>query len=141
MKKAFQIFLVCAAIAGLVSCAASTRRSPLSYFHGNNVPAEYFEILDGSPESISFQIRVKFNTEQMYRLILDENTPLAEGWFPTSKTGTGIYKVTLTTKPGIKLEAGKSYPPCIGTEEPEEDARYRDDYPRTADYVFALQPK
>jgi len=141
MKKAFQVFFICVVIAGLVSCTANTTRSPMTYFHGNNVPAEYFQILDWSPEAVSFQIRVKFNTDQMYHLILDENTPLAEGWFPTSKTGTGIYKVELTTKPGLKLQAGKSYRLCIGTENPEEVARYRDNYPCTADYVFTLEAK
>ncbi|MHB8093951.1 MAG: hypothetical protein ACYDH0_03325 [Candidatus Aminicenantales bacterium] len=141
MKKAYPVLFLCLAIAGLVSCVANTKRSPMTYFHGSNVPTEYFKILDWSPEAISFEIRVKFNTEQMYHLILDENTPLAEGWFPTSKTGTGIYKVKLETKPGKSLETGKSYRLCIGTESPEAVARYRDNYPCTADYVFTLEAK
>jgi hypothetical protein len=129
------------AVLGLIGCAAETAKPAMIYYHGQTPQDEYFEVVGYTPQEIEFKIRVNFPVKYMYHLILDDNEPLAEGWYVTILGAEDFYKLVIKAKKGVVFEPGKTYRLCIGNKNPEEIARYRSSYPCAVDYEFVLPPK
>lgn len=138
MKKIYFAAIACILIAGLASCAASHSSAAMNYYHGKTVPAEYFRVVRHTATEIEFEVRVKFRQDHLYHLVLDGNTPLAEGWFPTTKGEEPSYTVVLKAKPGVEFVSGKPYRLCIGDQNPELVSVHSTNYNCTADYEFKL---
>lgn len=140
MKNAAIALLVGVLAGGLISCAVTSTHSSsnMNYYHGKNVPAEFFRVVSHSASEITFEIRVKFRQDRLYHLVLEGNTPLAEGWFPTIKGDEQSYMVTLKAKEGVAFAAGKPYRLCIGDQNPELVSVHSTNYQCTADYEFTL---
>jgi len=138
MNKAAMALMACCLIGGLVSCAASHSSANMNYYHGKTIPAEFFQVLSHTATEIKFEIRVKFRQSHLYHLVLDGNTPLAEGWFPATKGEEQSYTVVLKAKPGVEFVSGKTYRLCIGEQNPELVSVHSTNYQCTADYEFKL---
>jgi ABC-type oligopeptide transport system substrate-binding subunit len=140
MKKALIAAAACALVVGLAACAATSSHSSanMTYYHGKNIPSEFFRVVAHTATEITFEVRVKFRESQLYHLVLDGNMPLAEGWFPTIKDDQQSYQVTLKAKPGVEFAAGKLYRLCIGDQNPELVSVHSTNYRCTADYEFKL---
>ena len=129
-------------LAVTAACSGTYRSSPqLTYYHGPNVPAEYFKILTASPGAITFEIRIEFELRKMYHLLLDGNEPVAQGWFNTTRAGGQVYTVTLTPEKGKTFEAGKTYRLCIGTQSPQAVQMESSRYNCKVDYTFVFKEK
>lgn len=133
--------LIGVAIFALIGCAAERPKPALTYYHGQTPPDAYFEVVSYTPQQIEFKIKVKFGSKYMYHLVLEDNEPLAEGWFPTILDAEDSYRLVIKAREGVAFEAGKSYRLCIGKESPEYVARYRNSYHCAVDYGFVLPPK
>jgi hypothetical protein len=129
------------AILGFVGCGGKTPRPALTYYHGQNPPDAYFEVIRYTPREIEFKIKVKFAARYMYHLILEGDEPLAEGWQVTILDAEDSYRLVMKAKKDAAFEAGKSYRLCIGKDSPEYVARYRSSYQCAADYTFVLPPQ
>lgn len=130
------------AVLVLAACSSTYKSSPqMNYYHGQNVPAGFIQVLSASPSEVTFEVRVKFAQKQMYHLVLDGNTPVAEGWASTQRAGGESYNVTMKPKEGQAFEAGKSYRLCIGVQNPQAVQMTSNNYPCIADYVFVFQEK
>jgi hypothetical protein len=138
MKPFAVAILACALAGGLVSCAAPHSSASVHYYHGKNVPPEFFRVVGHTATEITFEIRVRFRESQLYHLVLEGDLPLAEGWFPTIKGDQQSYTVTLKAKPGVAFVAGKTYRLCIGDQNPELVSVHSSNYRCTADYEFKL---
>jgi len=138
MKNIVIVFSICLLAGGLVSCTAIHSSANMNYYHGKNIPPEFFRVVSHSATEIAFEVRVKFRESQLYHLVLDGNTPLAEGWFPTIKGDQQSYVVTLKAKPGVEFVSGKPYRLCIGDQNPELVSVHSTNYNCTADYEFKL---
>jgi hypothetical protein len=130
-------------VTALVLAACSTYKSnpEMNYYHGPNVPEGFITILRASPAEIEFQIKIEFLQKHMYHLVLDGNTPLAEGWFPTLRGGAEGYTVTMKPKEGLAFEAGKTYRLCIGTQNPQAVQMTSSNYKCITDYPFVFKEK
>jgi hypothetical protein len=128
------------AVLGFVGCAGDGPKPALTYYHGLTPQDEYFEVVRSTPQEIEFKIRVKFSARYMYHLVLEDEEPLAEGWFVTILGAEDAYRLIMKAKKGVSFEAGKSYRLCIGNQSPEDVARYRRSYQCAADYRFVLPP-
>ncbi|MGB7296941.1 MAG: hypothetical protein WBC70_15260 [Candidatus Aminicenantales bacterium] len=129
------------AVMGMLSCATRATRPDMVYYSGMTPQDEYFEVVDYTLQEIEFKIRVNFPSRYMYHLILEDNEPLAEGWFPTIISTEDFYRLVIRAKDGVVFEPGKTYRLCIGNKNPEEIARYRNSYQCAVDYKFVLAPK
>jgi len=138
MKKAAMVLMACCLIGGLVSCAASHFSANMNYYHERIIPAEFFQVVRHTASEIEFEVKVRFRQSHLYHLVLDGNTPLAEGWFPAIKGEEQSYNVILKAKPGVEFVVGKTYRLCIGEENPEEVSIHSSNYRCTADYEFKL---
>ena len=126
----------------LASCSATYKAKPqMNYYHGQNVPREYFTVLRASAGEIEFQIRIEFELKKMYHLILDGNTPVAEGWFSTVRAGGQVYTVTMKPSEGRAFEPGKTYRLCIGVQNPQAVQMTSSSYECKVDYTFVFQEK
>lgn len=136
-----KIFVLIATAVLIVSCA-SPQKSRMRFYHGAQVPREYFRIARCSPDEIEFQIRLEFKESHLYHLVLDGEVPVAEGWFPTVRLGeTNAYSVTMKAKKGIQFIPGKAYRLCIGRTSPDAVLVYSNNYSCLADYEFILPEK
>ncbi len=131
------------AIAVMVLGACSTYKSSpqMNYYHGQNIPEGFINVLKASPGEITFQVRVKFVQKQMYHLVLDGNVPVSEGWASTQRAGGESYNVTMKPKEGQVFEVGKTYRLCIGVQNPQAVQMTTTNYPCVADYVFVFEEK
>lgn len=129
------------AVLGMIGCAAQTTKPAMIYYRGQTPQDEYFEVVGYTPQEIEFKIRVNFPSKYMYHLILEDNEPLAEGWFVTILGAEDFYRLVIKSKKGVVFEPGKTYRLCIGNKNPEEIARYRNSYQCAVDYRFVLPPK
>ncbi|MGB7297239.1 MAG: hypothetical protein WBC70_16785 [Candidatus Aminicenantales bacterium] len=124
------------------ACSTYKANPELNYYHGQNVPEGFITILRASPMEIEFEIRVDFTRfERLYHLVLDGNTPVAEGWFRTLRVTVPVYAVTMTPKKGLTFEAGKTYRLCIGQKNPQEVQMTSSNYPCLVDHTFVFQEK
>lgn len=122
------------------ACSVYQAKPEMTYFHGQNVPEGYIQVLRASAGEVEFQIRVEFSQRHLYHLLLDGNKPLAEGWFPTNRmAGSEAYRVTLKLPEGVRLEAGRSYRLCIGTQNPQAVQMETNNYRCLVDYTFVFQ--
>jgi hypothetical protein len=126
---------------GLIGCVAETAKPAMIYYRGQTPQDEYFEVVGYTLQEIEFKIRVNFASRHMYHLILEDNEPLAEGWFPTILGAEDFYRLVMKAKEGVVFEPGKTYRLCIGSKNPEEIARYRNSYHCIVDYKFVLPEK
>jgi hypothetical protein len=133
--------LAALAILGLIGCAGERAKPALIYYHGQTPQDVFFEVVGYTPQEIEFKIKVKFGLKYMYHLILEDNEPLAEGWYVTILGAEDAYRLLIKAKKGVVFEAGKRYRLCIGSESPEYVARYRSSYHCTVDYEFVLPAK
>ncbi len=128
----------------LVAAACSFYRSQpkMEYFHGQNVPAGYIQVVRATENEVTFRILVKFNESHLYHLILQDNEPLAQGWFPVRLVDDSqSYSVTLSLNKGLKLERGKTYRLCIGGQNPEAVQLQSSSYRCLVDYEFVFEEK
>lgn len=130
-------------LAVLLAAACSTyKASPqMNYYHGQNIPEGFIQVLRASPSEITFEVRVKFVQKQMYHLVLDGNTPVAEGWASTQRAGGESYTATMKPKEGLTFEDGKSYRLCIGVQNPQAVQMTSNNYPCVADFDFVFKEK
>jgi hypothetical protein len=138
MKKAAMVLMACGLIGGLVSCTASHFSAKMNYYHEKIIPAEFFRVVRYTASEIEFEVKVRFRQSYLYHLVLDGNTPLAEGWFPAIKDQEQSYNVILKAKPGVEFAVGKTYRLCIGEQSPELVGIHSSNYKCTADYEFKL---
>jgi len=141
MKNIVFMGLGVLAVLGLIGCAAETAKPAMIYYHGQTPQDEYFEVVGYTPQEIEFKIRINFPSKYMYHLILEDNEPLAEGWYVTILGAEDFYRLVIKAKKGVVFEPGKTYRLCIGNKNPEEIARYRSSYPCSVDYEFVLPSK
>ena len=128
-------------VLGAAACSANKSKPELTYYHGPTAAKFFVSVLRASPTEITFEIRVWGGDKPMYHLVLDGNTPVAEGWFSTLRIGGESYKVTMKPKEGLTYEAGKTYRLCIGARHPEQVQRYSSSYKCIVDYVFVFKEK
>lgn len=141
MKPA-KIIVVLVTLALIAACSSTYKSKPqLNYYHGQNVPPEYFKILSASSDAITFEVRIEFPMKKMYHLILDGNEPVAQGWFSTIRAGGQVYTVTLNPESGKTFEVGKTYRLCIGGQSPQEVQMTSNNYRCQVDYTFVFQEK
>jgi hypothetical protein len=127
---------------GLAACSPYQAKPKLNYYHGQNVPKGYIEVVRASDTEVEFRIRVEFTQAHLYHLLLDGNEPLAEGWFPTSRMAMSEgYTVTLKLREGQRLGSGKTYRLCIGAQNPEAVQMGSSNYRCLVDYTFVFQAK
>jgi hypothetical protein len=137
-----KIIAVLAALALIAACSSTYKSKPqLNYYHGQNVPPEYFKVLSASVDAITFEVRIEFQQKQMYHLILDGNEPVAQGWFSTLRAGGQVYTVTLKPESGKTFEIGKTYRLCIGVQSPQAVQMTSNNYPCQVDYTFVFEEK
>lgn len=130
------------AVAVVLAACSTYKTSPqMNYYHGQNIPEGFIQVLRASPEAIEFEVRVKFVQKQMYHLVLEGNTPVAEGWASTQRAGGESYIVTMKPKNGLTFEAGKSYRLCIGVQNPQAVQMTSNNYPCVADFTFVFEEK
>jgi len=126
----------------LAACSPYQAKPKMSYYHGQNVPEGYIQVVRASAAEIEFKIRVEFSQRHLYHLLLDGNDPLAEGWFPTNRmAGSEAYSVSFKLPEGKRLEAGKTYRLCIGTQSPEAVQMESSSYRCLVDYSFVFAVK
>ena len=130
-----------AALILLAACSKFSSRPQMTYYHGQNVPAGYITVLHASAAEIKFEIRIEFAPKEMYHLILDGNTPVAEGWFSTLRAGGQPYFVTLKPAEGLAFEPGKTYRLCIGVQNPQAIQMSSSNYECKVDYTFVFAEK
>ena len=141
MRKASVAVLV-AGLFVLAACSSYTSNPEMDYYHGETPPEGYITVVRASTTEIEFQIRVEFPQRQLYHLVLEDNTPIAEGWYPTILGGLPrLYTVTMKPKKGLAFEIGKTYRLCIGEKNPEEVQLHSSSYRCMADFVFVMQEK
>ena len=141
MKNTIVKGLAVLAALGLAACAGVRSKPALVYYHGQTPQDVYFEVVRYTQQEIEFKIKVMFGAKYMYHLILEDNEPLAEGWYVTMLSETDSYRLIMKAKKGVVFEPGKRYRLCIGDESPEYVARFRSAYQCTADYEFVLPQK
>lgn len=125
---------------GLSACSFYQGEPQMEFYHGQNVPEDYIQVVRATEAEVEFKIMVKFDETHLYHLLLDGNTPLAEGWFPTRRVqDTQSYNVTLVLKKGHRLEKDKSYRLCIGRENPEAVQLQSSGYRCLIDHEFVFQ--
>ncbi|MDW7759252.1 MAG: hypothetical protein SCM96_01265 [Acidobacteriota bacterium] len=126
-------------LAGLTACSAG--KSPrMEYYSGQNVPEGYIQVVRTTETEVEFRIAVKFTITHLYHLLLDGNEPVAEGWFPTRRLGDSqSYSVTLHLKKDLRLEPGKTYRLCIGSQNPEAVYVHSSTYRCLAEYEFLFE--
>ena len=125
----------------LAACSTYKAQPQMNFYHGQNVPEGFISVLRASPAEITFEVRVKFVQKQMYHLVLDGNTPVAEGWFSTLRAGGERYTVTMKPKEGLAFEAGKTYRLCIGVQNPQAVQMTSRNYQCVADFAFVFKEK
>ena len=127
---------------GLTACSPYKAKPQMTYYHGQNVPEGYIEVVRASATEIEFRIRVEFAERHLYHLLLDGDEPLAEGWFPTNRmAGSQAYNVTFKLPEGKRLETGKTYRLCIGKQSPEAVQMVSSNYRCVADHSFVFAIK
>jgi hypothetical protein len=106
----------------LASCSSTSYPTQnLKISRRTAIPAQFVNIENYDAGSITISIRVKFTQTHLYHILSDEqDTFLAEGWFPTAKDNSGRYSVTLEAKEGISFSPGQKMLLCIGDKHPEE---------------------
>jgi len=139
--KSFSIVGLGVFVFGLAACSFYQAKPKMEYYHGRNVPEDYIQVVRATETEIEFNIMVKFNETHLYHIVLDENEPLAEGWFPTRRVReTQSYNVILALKKGCRLEEGKTYRLCIGGQNPEAVQLQSSGYHCLLDYQFVYKP-
>jgi len=141
MKSVIVKGLSVLAVLNLIACLAETAKPAMIYYHGQTPPDEYFEVVGYTEQAIEFKIKVKFQSKYMYHLILEDNEPLAEGWYITLLGAEESYRLVIKAKSGVVFETGKPYRLCIGYQSPEYVGRYRSSYHCVVDYEFVLPPR
>jgi len=138
MRKAFCLAATLAMALGALSCSSGDVSSKMNFYHGQKIPDQFFKVVSYSAEEVVFEILVDFKSIQMYHVLLDASgKPVAEGWFPTVKIGSG-YTLSMKLKKGAPLQEGKAYRLCIGRSSPEEVFVTSSSYRCLADYEFIL---
>ncbi len=139
MKIRIKTVLCTAVCLGLMTCA-SPGGGNLNLSRGQQIPAEFVSIQEFSAASVTIHIRVRFTQESLYHIITDEaGHYISEGWFRTSRDGTGKYTVTMKAKGRLSFETGKRYLLCIGTQHPDQVRLRTNNYPCMANAWFILK--
>jgi hypothetical protein len=142
MRTGRTVLALCLILSFAVACSSTYKSKPqLSYYHGQNVPQEYFKILKAAPTGITFEVRIEFPQMKMYHLILEGNEPVAQGWYSTVRAGGTVYTVTLRPEEGKAFEPGKTYRLCIGDQSPQAVQMTSNNYMCKVDYTFVFQNK
>jgi len=106
----------------MASCSSkSYKPQDLKISRSAAIPAQFVNVERYDAGSITISIRVKFTQSHLYHILSDEqDTFLAEGWYPTAKDNSGRYSITLEAKEGISFSPGQKILLCIGAKHPEE---------------------
>ena len=140
--KFIAIFAAGLLAVGLAACSPYQSTPQLTYYHGASPPEGYVQLVHASETEAEFLVTVVFQSKHMYHLLLDGNRPLAEGWFPTARMAASQgYSVTLKLGKGLKLEPGKTYRLCIGSQNPEAVQMSSSNYRCLVDYEFVFKAK
>ncbi len=124
----------------LAACSVYQDKPAMTYYHGQNVPEGYIQVVKATATEVEFTIRVEFAERHLYHLLLDGNEPLAEGWFPTNRmAGSEAYHVTLKLPEGKSLTPGRSYRLCIGKQNPQAVQMQSSNYRCVLDYTFVFR--
>lgn len=141
MRSSNNMVLILLAL-GLAACSPYRAKPQMTYYHGQNVPEGYIQVVRASAAEIEFMIRVEFSQRHLYHLLLDGNDPVVEGWFPTNRmAGSEAYTVTFKVPEGKRLEAGRTYRLCIGSQNPEAVQMDTSNYRCLVDYAFVFAAK
>jgi hypothetical protein len=138
MKKSRKCLFNLIICAGLTACASGGRRAAMHYDHGSTIPDQYISVVGYTANEIEFKIAAKFPLKHAYHLVLDGDTPLAEGWYPASRPESNFYTVKLKAKKGVSFQVGKPYRLCVGAESPEFIAVHSSNYRCIIDFEFVL---
>lgn len=138
MKKYLMIIPLLLISVALISCTAG-KRAQMKFYHSQKIPDEFIRVTNHTAEELEFEIRVNFMQAHLYHIVLDEENPISEGWFPTAKTNSAFYTVKMKAKKDCQFQTGKKYRLCIGTNNPEEVFVHSSNYRCIADYEFVLQ--
>lgn len=125
----------------IAACSTYKAKPQMHYYHGETPPKGFVTVLRASPEEIEFEIRIKFPEERLYHLVLEGDSPVAEGWFPTIRGGRQAYTVIMKPGEGMAFEPGKTYRLCIGQQNPQLVQMYTSNYRCWIDYSFVFQEK
>lgn len=139
-----KIYFFCLLIisAFLTASCALPKEKRVHLYYGEQPPHRFIRVLQASPNSVTFEIRIKFAQAHLYHIIADENDNfLAEGWFPTAKNPRGIYTVTLKPKKGLLFQPGKTYYLCIGDANPEQTLYQSSNYKCIVYFPFTIPGK
>ncbi len=141
MKKSSLALAAIAVAAALTAACSSTYQSrpQMEYYRGQNIPEGFVRVVSWSPTQVQFGLRVNFKESHLYHLVLDGNAPVAEGWFPTTRTVSGEYDVTLKAGKDMTFQAGKPYRLCIGINNPQAVQMTSSSYRCIAEYDFTLK--
>ena len=127
MKKAlFPVFCSLLMLLLLVSFFSSCSSADYSDQHlkisrTKPIPPQFVTVESYDAQNITIVIRVNFKQSHLYHILSDEaDNFIAEGWFPTSKSGDGRYSVTMEAKGGFSFAKGQKILLCIGTKHPDE---------------------
>lgn len=106
----------------LTSCAGKNYSSQnLKISRSSPIPPQFVVVESYDSKSITISINVKFTQAHLYHILSDEqDTFIAEGWFPTSKDSSGRYSVTMEAKEGFSFTKGQRILLCIGQKHPDE---------------------
>ena len=125
---------------GLAVCSPYRDKPKMNYYHGQTPPEGYIQVVRANETEVEFLIKVVFQADHLYHLLLDGNEPLAEGWFRTAKMAASQgYSVTLKLREGLKLEPGRSYRLCIGAQNPQAVQMTTNNYRCLVDYSFVFK--
>jgi len=137
-----RIMALAAGLILLAACSATYRSNPqMNYFHGQMASEGFIHVVRASAAEITFSVRIEFDVRQMYHLVLDGNTPVAQGWFSVVRAGNQPYLVTMKPSKGMSYEPGKTYRLCIGKQNPEEVQMTSTNYECKVEYTFVFQEK
>jgi hypothetical protein len=142
MRAARTIAFAAAVLAFAAACSSTYKAKPeLTYYHGQTVPDMYISVVAAADAEITFRVQVKFPAKKMYHLILDGNTPVAQGWFSTERAGGESYTVRMKPDEGKAFEPGKTYRFCVGDQNPEAVQMTSSNYLCRIDYTFVFPAK
>ena len=114
----------------------------LHFYHGLKHPDSLISVENFSADEIEFKIRRAPEFEYLYHTIIDENeTPIAEGWYPAYKINTDHYTVKMKPKKGKIFQSDKKYRLCVTTQNPEYTSRYTSNIQCFVDFEFVLPEK
>jgi len=135
-----KILICLTACLGLAFCVSSGGGGDMNISRGQQIPPQFISVEQFSSESVTIQIRVKFTQESLYHIVTDEEGRfISQGWFRTSRDGTGRYTITMEAEGDFLYEEGKRYLLCISTVHPDQVRHQSNNYQCMSNAWFILE--